>query len=168
MAKHTWTEDDDKYLREHVGLKSAAQIAVGLNIGVGRNAVIGRMHRLKLTGTHSKPVFSQGSHNGTHNSKPGKVNGPAPKPKGQWGNAMLQEPVAVPIEGLVCEPVPVSERKDHQCSWPLDEGMCCGLHVMKPYVSDRTGRRVTPPYCPAHQHHSTQPSKYKAGIWRGP
>lgn len=165
MARHMWTEDEDEYLRKHVGLKSAAQIAVGLNIGVDRNAVIGRMHRLKLSGIRARPVRSQGSHNGAHNGRPGKTNGP--KPKGQWGDAVLREPVVVPVSGLVCEPVSFADRQEYQCSWPVADGMCCGLDRMRPYAN-KHGRRVTSPYCAAHDNHGTQPSKYRAGIWRGP
>lgn len=46
MTFHHWTAENDQYLLDNRGLLSAAQI--GNHIGVTRNAVVGRVHRLGL------------------------------------------------------------------------------------------------------------------------
>lgn len=166
--RNKWTKDDDAIIIANVGKLTYADIAVRLGTGVSKAQVARRAKHLGLAGTDDNPVRSKGNPGGGRKAVRRAPDSKGSAKGGSFQQVVLREPVPVPVAGLVCEPVSMLERGEFQCGWPLDGGMCCGLRVMGPYVNDRTGRRVTPPYCPAHQNHATQPSKYQRGIWRGP
>ena len=121
---------------------SASQIAAELG-GVTRNAVIGKVHRLGLSG-RAKPTRSAVS-------RPRRMRSPRPRgPEGGFatiGNTALKadsaplprarpKPERMPVAELV---IPMEERKtilqltEHTCKWPIgdpsdEEFHFCGRH----------------------------------------
>ena len=120
-----WTEERVELLKKlwSEGL-SASQIAGQLG-GVTRNAVIGKVHRLSLSG-RAKPVSST--------PRPRKVRAASPhRPAGRHfisGNTALKThaspaprrlPAQVPIEDIVVPislNVPLLALNDQMCKWP--------------------------------------------------
>ncbi len=134
-----WTDERVELLKKRWadGL-SASQIAAELG-GVTRNAVIGKVHRLGLSG-RAKPAASSVSR---MRAKPaGQARRPAPVPQrpqsfGVRGNVALAAAPAVaprpaaaprvaPLElvettPLVCERVTIMELRENMCRWPLGD-----------------------------------------------
>lgn len=177
MADFPWLSDHVERLKYwHQRGYSGHQITVELNsefgAHLGRNAVIGKLHRLGITDFHR--AKQNGRNRGvTKGMKrtltPRKVIARAPSQTGErevYREIVLYEPEFVPLEGLVCEPVSMLDREEHQCCWPLPGGMYCGLRRAAKY--ELRGRAIRPTYCPAHHHASITPGKYKTGIWRTP
>jgi len=114
----SWTDERVELLKKlwSEGL-SASQIAGQLG-GVTRNAVIGKVHRLSLSG-RAKPVSSS--------PRPRKVRTGAPhRPARHYisGNTALKthaSPAPVPIEDIVV-PIPLNVSllalNDQMCKWP--------------------------------------------------
>jgi GcrA cell cycle regulator len=159
----TWSDERVELLRKlwSEGL-SASQIAAELG-GITRNAVIGKVHRLGLSGRAKatgaaaprarKPMRPPGQHH------------PAPVGSQTRGNtALAPQPTAEPTQLPAYEPapredvvVPMSERvtimelKESMCRWPLGdptspEFRFCGARAV-------TGL----PYCPHHSRIAYQP-----------
>lgn len=152
-----WTEDRVEVLSKlwADGL-SASQIAKELG-GVTRNAVIGKVHRLGLSGrakpsrpkkvTGSRPATTRKRTASTKTrtvksiSKPAQVAAPPPPP---------------PIEAL---PMPngkyatIMTIRDHMCKWPIGDPMESDFRFC--------GRKNKPsePYCEAHCSVAYQPSR---------
>ena len=147
-----WTEDRVEILTKlwAEGL-SASQIAKRLG-GVTRNAVIGKVHRLGLSG-RAKP--SRPKTVSKTRSAPKRV---AAKPRAPRKPAPVVQapPPPPPVEA---KPLPNGEYatiltiRDHMCKWPIGD----------PSASDFRfcGRRVKSgePYCEAHCSVAYQPSR---------
>jgi GcrA cell cycle regulator len=148
-----WTEDRVETLKKlwSDGL-TASQIATALG-EVTRNAVIGKAHRLGLSGRPS-PVKSDRP----RAAKPAKpkaaaASKPTPKP--------AQKPVqpAVPIIEEDFEDSDPATRQtlltvtDRMCKWPIGHPGEAGFHFC--------GRKVQPslPYCPNHAAKAYQPAQ---------
>jgi GcrA cell cycle regulator len=133
-----WTEERVELLKKLWGEGlSASQIAARLGGGVTRNAVIGKVHRLSLSG-RAKQV--------SNNPRPRKVRTASPhRPTTRHyisGNTALKthaQPAPrrlppVPIEDIVVPislNVPLMELSDLMCKWPsgdpgTDEFAFCG------------------------------------------
>ena len=157
-----WTDDRVETLKKlwAEGL-SASQIAREMGEGVTRNAIIGKVHRLKLSGraTPSRPPRPRAK--------------PAPKARvaakspsvqtRQQPSANPAPPVAPPLEP---KPLPSGEYAtvltltNHICKWPIGdpatpEFRFCGRR-------SRTGS----PYCDTHAAQAYQPQSRKRR--RGP
>lgn len=161
----TWTDERVELLKKlwAEGL-SASQIAHELG-GVTRNAVIGKVHRLSLSG-RAKPASSAAPRPRRARTT---VTRPAPRPM-TVGNTALKlhavaEPrrVMVPIEDIVV-PIPLRASiltiSDQTCKWPIgdpaaeDFSFCghrpregvpyCEYHARVAYqpVNDRRQRRA--------------------------
>lgn len=148
-----WTDDRVKVLTKlwADGL-SASQIAKELG-GVTRNAVIGKVHRLGLSG-RAKPSRPKVARVAKAKAKPRtaapvKRVAKAPEP-------VEVAPVVAPIEA---KPLPNGEYatiltiRDHMCKWPIgdptaDEFRFCGR-------KNKSGE----PYCEAHCSVAYQPSR---------
>ena len=130
----TWSDDRVTTLKTLwlEGL-SAAQIARRLG-GVTRNAVIGKVHRLGLSGRASP-------------SRPGRaprISAPRtariarsrPPPRLQVRQAV---PVVLEGPGLVAD---MSELRAHMCKWPIGDPKAAGFSFC--------GRAAEGPYCPSH------------------
>ena len=162
-----WTEERVEILKKlwAEGL-SASQIANRLG-GVTRNAVIGKVHRLGLSGrattSRSKPV---------HPRKTRAPRKPATAPAAQYqthGNAalktelmpvakakpeLLPNPLLNPIEELVIPPeerATIMTLKEHMCRWPIGDPCEEGFHFCgRNKVEDM-------PYCEFHARKAYQP-----------
>jgi GcrA cell cycle regulator len=159
-----WTDERVELLKKlwADGL-SASQIASQLG-GVTRNAVIGKVHRLNLSG-RAKPAATQ--------ARPRKTRQPtasasvhrtaaASRPMVQGNNALKMQPtpaprraqVQVPIEDLV---VPISLKvsllalNDQMCKWPVGDPGTEGFH----FCGHRSFNSL--PYCEYHARLAYQP-----------
>ncbi len=151
-----WTEDRVEILTKlwAEGL-SASQIAKELG-GVTRNAVIGKVHRLGLSG-RAKPSRPK-KVTGTRTSSPRKRT--AAKPRATKALAKPVRPIAPPPPPPIeAKPLPNGEYatimtiRDHMCKWPIGDPMesdfrFCGR-------KNKQGE----PYCEAHCNVAYQPSR---------
>jgi GcrA cell cycle regulator len=154
----TWTDERVELLKRlwTDGL-SASQIANQLG-GVSRNAVIGKVHRLNLSG-RAKPASST--------PRPRKPRPAAPhRPPGRTfvsGNTALKvhaqpaprrAPAPVPIEDIV---VPISlnvsllSLSDQMCKWPVGDPTHSDFH----FCGHRNFNSL--PYCEYHARLAYQP-----------
>lgn len=114
---------------------SAGQI--GKELGLSRNAVIGRICRMGLSRNEAKPTV-----HATYpaNRKPAIRTGSISKTKIK---AMEKpKPIAEPLAPPPRAPVPLMDLEPHHCRWPIGAGeavLFCG-----------SGRLVGRPYCPRH------------------
>jgi GcrA cell cycle regulator len=157
-----WTNEKVELLRQlWLDGKSASQIAAALGDGVTRNAVIGKVHRLGLSGrvktaTNAAPRIRQKS--AARVPLAGRSGG------GFRGNAALamardalldaepddlREDVVIPMSLRVT----IVELKEAMCRWPLGdpttpEFRYCGIETL----SDR-------PYCQHHARLAYQPAQ---------
>jgi len=165
--QNTWTEERVEQLKRLwlEGL-SASQVAAKLGDGITRNAVIGKLHRLGLSGRGSptrvsrprtrrprKPsaprkVSARSSSDGAGSSSSGRAGGAA-RP--------ASRPEVIP-EPILLENIPQSERigildlTEHTCRWPLGD----------PGTEDFCFCAKTPqagtPYCDYHASLAYQPA----------
>lgn len=152
----TWTDERVELLKKlwSEGL-SASQIAGELG-GVTRNAVIGKVHRLALSGRAAKP---QGGSPRVRRAKAPRA--PRPQRPVTVGNTALKvashpapRRIAVPVEDVVV-PIPLRATiltlSDRTCKWPIgdpaEENFCfCGHEP-----------RQSSPYCEYHARIAYQP-----------
>jgi GcrA cell cycle regulator len=160
---NAWTDERVERLKKlwSDGL-SASQIAGELGGGVTRNAVIGKVHRLGLSG-RGKPT-------GTGTPRPRKVAPRAPSPPTTLESLRRRSSVALaparkpepevafeprPIEEVVIpmsERVTIMELRDSMCRWPLGDPSSpdfrfCGLRS-----------QTSLPYCGYHAQVAYQPA----------
>jgi GcrA cell cycle regulator len=160
--KLSWTEDRVEVLKKlwNEGL-SASQIAGRLGHGVTRNAVIGKVHRLGLSGRVTPQRAARPRPRKTREpSHPGRpllatIGANALKPMHRPEPVVLAEPEPEPIR-LV--DIPKGERvnilmlSDRTCRWPVgdpgtDEFFFCG----------HTPKMSGGPYCDYHARVAYQP-----------
>ncbi len=149
-----WTEDRVEVLSKlwADGL-SASQIAKQLG-GVTRNAVIGKVHRLGLSGRAkpSRPAAPRtGKPSAPRTRTVTKVSAPRPAPR-----AVPKAPPPPPIKAKPLangEYATILTIREHMCKWPIGD----------PSKSDFRfcGRKTDPatPYCEAHSAVAYQPSR---------
>jgi len=134
---------------------SASQIAARLG-GVTRNAVIGKVHRLGLSGRATTSRMK------SHRPRARMANAKRPmKPRTAFGNPAVRalyhpeaEPYVSPVEELV---IPLAERKTIQtltectCRWPIGDPQMADFHFC--------GKNKVPglPYCEFHARRAFQP-----------
>jgi GcrA cell cycle regulator len=156
----SWTDERVELLRKLwlEGL-SASQIASALQNGITRNAVIGKVHRLGLSGRvkASAPSIPRVR---TKPLRPSAPRSSAPMMRGNTALAVKSLPAEVvepePLEDVVIpisERVTITELKEAMCRWPLGdpttaEFRFCG--AKKPV--DGAG-----PYCAYHSRIAYQP-----------
>ncbi|MGS1095178.1 GcrA family cell cycle regulator [Aquamicrobium terrae] len=161
-----WTDERVELLRKlwAEGL-SASQIAAQLG-GVSRNAVIGKVHRLKLSGrgrTTAAPARQKKTSSASV-SKPARSASPARSAAPTVGATALQvqfdaEPVARQhlraVENVV---VPISRRLDltelteRTCKWPNGDPLSEDFH----FCGNEAGE--SGPYCAYHARLAFQPA----------
>ncbi len=180
-----WTDERVEVLKKlwAEGL-SASQIAKELG-GVTRNAVIGKVHRLGLSGraTPSRPPQRVASVRPRQPSR--KVKAPAAGPEDRAprvASGAAAEPAAPrPVVKRVVtplEPAPqtngefasVLNLSDHTCNWPIGDKQCL-VWIFFPFkwpIGDPgspefrfCGRKSKPgsPYCEAHAQQAYHPTK---------
>ena len=144
-----WTDERVELLKKlwAEGL-SAAQIANKMG-GVTRNAVIGKVHRLGLSGraTPAKPQ------RGCRTPAEEKVSAaPAPEVK-----SVIPEPeFAAPLVLESGDRTTVSTIKNNMCKWPIGDPKKPGFHFCgQPTLSGKS-------YCAYHAHLAFQPPQRRA------
>ena len=163
-----WTEDRVATLTKlwADGL-SASQIAKQLG-GVTRNAVIGKVHRLELSGRAkpSSPARKAAARK-TAASSASRSAAPKPKPKPKSARApsaprtprviaQAPTPPPPPLEALLMsngEFATIMTITDHMCKWPIGDPGADNFRFC--------GRKTDPeePYCLAHSRVAYQPSR---------
>ena len=154
-----WTEQRIEMLRRLWGQgQTASQIAVALG-GVTRNAVIGKAHRLGLTGRPS-PIKRDASGTATPKRRPVPRRAMAPQPK-----PMMPLQRAIPAQqdsGTIASPPPAPREQPRNypparahggtksCSWPMGDPKQPGFHFCG--EPSEPGR----PYCANHCHQAYQ------------
>ena len=138
---------------------SASQIAKQLG-GVTRNAVIGKVHRLGLSGraTPSRPVKRPPR---LARPKPrvladGSVSVPAPastaSPETRAPEAIPEAPTLPPLEQADGEPATILTLRDSMCKWPIGDPADPKFAFC--------GRKATcGPYCEEHAKIAFQPAR---------
>ncbi len=143
--------------------RSASQIAAELGQGVTRNAVIGKVHRLGLSGRAAATTRAPA---GRLRSKP------APKAAAERApeaTATLETPAPLPVP--VAQPssdvvipfsnrVTIMELRDTMCRWPLGDPTSADFR----YCGSRSG--PLGPYCEEHARLAFQPTQERRRIAR--
>jgi GcrA cell cycle regulator len=167
----SWTDERVELLKKlwSQGL-SASQIAAELGGGVTRNAVIGKVHRLGLSGRAKNPPAQAArprkptrtpSHPLTHNG--GAVGAGQPQVRGNLALAPKTTPAPAPMVHIAPQPVqevvvPMSERvtimelRESMCRWPHGDPTTPDFRFC--------GAKSPPgtPYCTYHSQIAYQPS----------
>ncbi|MBS3648558.1 GcrA family cell cycle regulator [Pseudaminobacter sp. 19-2017] len=167
-----WTDERVETLRKlwSEGL-SASQIAAQLG-GVSRNAVIGKVHRLKLSGrgrTAPSPARPKKPAQAT-TAKPPQRPAPAPRPvTASVGATALQAQFeAAPARHLEASTenivVPISrqlqliELSERTCKWPIGDPLADDFH----FCGNESGE--TGPYCRYHARLAFQPASERRRV----
>ena len=159
----SWNDERVEQLRKMWmdGL-SASQIAGELGHGITRNAVIGKVHRLGLSGRVKTPSSAQSRPRVQQPRAPRNAAPRRPAPGGgNLGNTALAyayrpAPAPKPIEDVVvpmCEPVTIMELKEGMCRWPLGDPQTAEFR----YCGGKAEIGVT--YCPYHSRMAYQPAQ---------
>lgn len=157
----SWNDERVEQLRKMWmdGL-SASQIAGELGNGITRNAVIGKVHRLGLSG-RVKAASSAPSRPRVQQPRTPRNNIPRRPAAGVQGNTALAfnyrpAPAPKPVEDVVvpmCEPVTIMELKEAMCRWPLGDPSTPEFR----YCGGKSEVGVT--YCPYHSRMAYQPAQ---------
>lgn len=144
--------------------RSASQIAAELGMGVTRNAVIGKVHRLGLAGRPKSATPVVGAARG-------KLKVAARSPEADTTDAKVDVDIVVmplpeesaeivPLRQPVSEVLlPISERvtimelRESSCRWPMGDPMKADFR----FCGARTGG-ANGPYCTAHARLAFQPA----------
>ncbi len=130
---------------------SASQIAKQLG-GVTRNAVIGKVHRLGLSG---RAAPSQPARPAFKAPRPARVAAPAPAPVVQR-RAAVDAPVAPTLPSVLRQESPGSATVltlgAHMCKWPIGDPATEGFTFCGKGSNDG-------PYCDAHAQIAYQPQQ---------
>jgi GcrA cell cycle regulator len=155
---HNWTAEELGLLKaQWIAGKSAQKIADELGQGITKNAVIGKVHKLKLA---DRAVSPAGTRLSVKAAKPtGKTGGAAGAILRRTEAKLERQKALVPLKMVPFRPgkvetivdplvgIPFVDTTSHTCKWPLwtDEtiGNCCGA----PSVAGR-------PYCETHERRS--------------
>jgi GcrA cell cycle regulator len=152
-----WTEQRIEMLRRLWGQgQTASQIAVALG-GVTRNAVIGKAHRLGLTGRPS-PIKRDASGVAAPKRRPVPRRALQPHPKPMMPPLQralpAQDAVAAPPPPPREQPRTYAQARAHggtkSCSWPMGDPKQPGFHFCG--EPSEPGR----PYCANHCHQAYQ------------
>ena len=146
-----WDEERVEQLKQlwAEGL-SASQIASKMG-GVTRNAVIGKVHRLGLSGraTPAKPQRGRSFETPKEEEKPGITARADPSP-------VINEPeFTTPLVLSSGDRTTVATLKNNMCKWPVGDPASDEFHFCGQSTS--TGKS----YCPYHAHMAFQPSHRK-------
>lgn len=156
----SWTDERVELLRKlWLDGLSASQIANELSNGITRNAVIGKVHRLGLSGR----VKSSAPSAPRQRAKPLRPASPRPNTPGVRGNTALafkplpmEAQAPAPLEDVV---IPISERvtimdlKEAMCRWPLGDPTTAEFR----FCGAKKPGSITGPYCAYHNRIAYQP-----------
>src|SRR3954471_897239 len=147
----SWTDDRVTTLKKlWLDGLSASQIAKQLG-GVTRNAVIGKVHRLGLSG---RAAPSQPARPAFKAPRPARVAAPAPAPVVQ--RRTVDAPVAPTLPSVLRQESPGSATVltlgAHMCKWPIGDPAAEGFTFCGQGAHDG-------PYCDAHAQIAYQPQQ---------
>ncbi|MCW2282722.1 GcrA cell cycle regulator [Rhodoblastus acidophilus] len=160
----SWTDERVEQLKKMWldGL-SASQIANELGHGVSRNAVIGKVHRLGLSGRAKSPAPAAAA--AAAPARPQRKDepvrpAPAPITHGALALAMDTRPAPAPAPRVIHDDVviPISERvtimdlRESMCRWPLGDPTNPDFRYCGAKMQIGAG-----PYCQAHARIAYQP-----------
>jgi GcrA cell cycle regulator len=160
----SWTDERVELLRKlwMDGL-SASQIAAELANGITRNAVIGKVHRLGLSGRVKCAAPSSAPRPRPSAPRPQRPAAPrqsGPVIRGATALALQPEAFHAPAQRPVDEVViPISERvtimelREGMCRWPLGDPATPDFR----YCGGRSD--IGAPYCVAHSRMAYQPAQ---------
>ena len=147
--------------------RSASQIAAELGLGVTRNAVIGKVHRLGLSGRAKVPAHAAMPRSRPKPVKPTTDRSPVPIAAAIQASAELDAATAVsvlrPVADVVvpfCTRVTIMELRDTMCRWPIGDPPSADFR----YCGSRTGD--TGPYCADHARLAFQPTQERRRVER--
>jgi GcrA cell cycle regulator len=162
----SWTDERVEQLRKlWLDGKSASQIAAELANGITRNAVIGKVHRLGLSGRVKSPTQAAPRPRPAKPANPAPRREASPRPSAPMsrGNTALAfaprieaEPVIRPMEDVVIpmsERVTIMELKEAMCRWPLGDPATPEFR----YCGAKSP--VGTPYCSHHSRIAYQPAQ---------
>lgn len=167
-------EHDNELKRLWSAGRSASQIAIAMGCGVSRSAVIGRVHRLGLSGRAARtpatvspkkeaPIVNGGALIHALRAK-AERKAPAPKQPAKPKPQPRPEPVLdVTAEELTDLPADQSDcagrflDRTSGCCWPLNSVLPIGEHMV--CNAARDGER---PYCARHARIAYAPSQTRA------
>ncbi|MBL8589185.1 MAG: GcrA cell cycle regulator [Methylobacteriaceae bacterium] len=159
----SWTEERVELLRKlWLDGLSASQIAAELSHGITRNAVIGKVHRLGLSGRVKAP--SPASASMAPRPKPAARPSP-PRPIApivMGATALALKPRAAPAPAPVqeAEIIPLSERvtimelREAMCRWPMGDPTSPDFRFCGARTAEAGGA-----YCGAHARIAYQPAQ---------
>jgi GcrA cell cycle regulator len=152
MCNASWSEDRTTTLSRlwQDGL-SAAAIAKQLG-GVTRNAVIGKVHRLGLSGREaSRP--KRGAYRSTRDPRPPRL--PTPRPVRATRRPAAASPPTFPVVPVTAAPegpglvASMMELNAHTCRWPIGDPKAADFSFC--------GRSTKGAYCTGHAGMAFQP-----------
>ncbi len=154
----SWTDERVELLRKlwTEGL-SASQIAHELANGITRNAVIGKVHRLGMSG-RIKAASSVSSRPRMKSMRPVHSRPSTPIMRGNTALALRQQPMEAPqpIEEIVIpisEMVTILELKEAMCRWPVGDPTTAEFR----FCGAKKSTNAPSPYCPYHSRIAYQP-----------
>jgi len=155
----SWTDERVELLRKlwQDGL-SASQIAGELGNGITRNAVIGKVHRLGMSGRVKPPSAATARPRAPKPARPPGMLPMRPFIRGNTALAAEMRPMELPRQRVeedvivpLCEPVTITDLREHMCRWPLGDPTTPEFR----FCGARTGD--TGPYCAGHARMAYQP-----------
>ncbi len=154
----SWTDERVELLRKlWIEGLSASQIAHELANGITRNAVIGKVHRLGMSG-RIKAASSVSSRPRMKSMRPVHSRPSAPIMRGNTALAIRPQPMEAPqpIEEIVIpisEMVTILELKEAMCRWPVGDPTTAEFR----FCGAKKSTTATSPYCPYHSRIAYQP-----------
>ncbi len=163
----SWTDERVELLRKlwNDGL-SASQIAGELAEGITRNAVIGKVHRLGLSG-RAKPAAATQRPRAPKTVRPAPtIRTPIPPIRGNLAFALTPRVEPVPQTQMMAEvvvplnePVTIMELRESTCRWPLGDPASSEFRYCGGEATIGAG-----PYCRFHARIAYQPTQNRNRI----
>ena len=158
----SWTDERVELLRQlWLDGRSASQIAAELANGITRNAVIGKVHRLGLSGRAKAPTQSSPRQRPARPMAPRSTASRTSIPVMRGGAALAyatdMQPIAFPKPVAEDVVIPMSERvtimelREDMCRWPLGDPSAAEFR----YCGGKSP--IGTPYCNAHSRMAYQP-----------
>jgi GcrA cell cycle regulator len=159
----SWTDERVEQLKKMwlEGL-SASQIASELANGITRNAVIGKVHRLGLSGRVKSPVPAQARPRPKTRSEDEERSPSIPVTHGNLALAIEARPAPAPAPRAagvdvvvpICERVSIMDLRESMCRWPLGDPTNADFRYCG--AKNHTGLG---PYCAHHARIAYQPAQ---------
>lgn len=111
-----WTEERVEYLKQRTadGLTCSQ---IGREMGLSRNAVIGKQHRLKIRSTHSQGAVPGSKQNRPKRTQVTKLRKTAGGHSYRFVETTTSDPWELPME-IFPNPKPLLDLERDQCRWP--------------------------------------------------